>query len=79
MTSLEQLKALLASGEFHHATVRQNGNLHDGLWFYRVSPASPRGFEVAGCVNARTDAADVDEAYRVVAHTGISAGSYGNG
>jgi hypothetical protein len=76
---IEILRALLESGEFHHATYRGQGTVWEGLWFYRTSSSGFRGYEVAGCVNARLDADDLDAAHALVAHTGISVGSYGNG
>lgn len=79
MRALELLRDLLASGEFHHATYRCQGTVHEGLWFYRRSTDGFRGYDVAGCVNASLDAADLEEALKLVAHTGVSVGSYGNG
>lgn len=80
MTSLDRLRVLLASGEFHHATYRCVGTVHEGLWFYRKRSDGFRGYDVAGCVSKTLDTAeDLDEAHRLCAHTGISFGSYGNG
>lgn len=76
---LEQLRALVESGEFHHATYRCRGTVWEGLWFYRRDPAAPRGFSVAGCVNSGLDADALDAAFALVRGTGISVGSYGNG
>lgn len=76
-TALQQLKALIASGDFHHATYRCIGSLWEGLWFYRQSPNSFRGFEEAGCVLSGDP--DMDAAHEVVKGFGISVGSYGGG
>src|SRR5690349_4329613 len=46
--TLDELKALKESGEFHHATYRNFGTLHEGLWIYRRTPGFLRGFDVAG-------------------------------
>ena len=79
MSNLEQLEQLLASGEFHHATYRCIGTVHEGLWFYRKAPSAKRGFEVVGCINARADADVIEQAQELVKNTGVSLGSYGNG
>lgn len=77
---IDQLRALLESGEFHHATYRCQGTVHEGLWFYRKDPAGFRGYDVAGCVSKMLDTAeDLDAAHALVAHTGISVGAYGGG
>lgn len=75
--AIDKLRALLASGEFHHATYRCFGTVHEGLWFYRKSPDGFRGYDVVGAV-LRNDP-DLDAAHALVEHTGISVGSYGNG
>ena len=77
MSPLDTLRALLASGEFHHATYRCQGTVWEGLWFYRRSADGFHGYDVAGCV-PRGDP-DLDAAHALVAHTGISVGSYGRG
>lgn len=77
--SLEALKALLASGEFHHATYRNFGTLWEGLYFYRRDVNAARGFELAGAVNARMDADAMVEAESLVRATGVSVGAYGQG
>lgn len=80
MKPINQLRALLASGDFHHATYRCIGTVHEGLWFYRKDPNGWLGYNVAGCVSKLLDTPeDLDEAHRLVAHTGISVGSYGGG
>jgi len=77
--NLRQLKDLLDSGEFHHATYRDIGTLWEGLHFYRRAPSGHRGFEYAGCINAKRDASVMDEAQKLVKGTGVSVGSYGKG
>jgi hypothetical protein len=76
-TPLQELRELIASGEFHHATYRNIGTVWEGLWFYRRDPQGRRGFSVAGCVN-KADA-DIDAAHELVRGSGVSVGSYGNG
>ncbi len=77
MAPFEELKALVESGEFHHATYRNRGTVWEGLWFYRKDPAGLRGFSVVGCVS-KSDP-DTERAYDLLRGTGISVGSYGNG
>lgn len=76
--TLEQLKALLDSGEFHHATYRNFGTLWEGLWIYRKD-YSPKwvGYEPAGCF--AKDDPNLAAAEEMVRHTGISVGAYGRG
>jgi len=76
---LQQLKDLLDSGEFHHATYRNIGTVWEGLWFYKKASERSRGFEVAGCISAKVHSEVMDEAHALVRHTGVSVGSYGNG
>jgi len=75
--TINELKELLASGEFRHATYRPSSGLWSGLWIYRKAIDGFRGFEPAGFFS-RTDP-NLDAAERLVAHTGISVGAYGNG
>jgi hypothetical protein len=80
MSELDKLKALLASGEFHHATYRDHGRLFEGLHFYRKADEGFRGFVHAGIISKRYDtAADLQEAEELVRHTGVSVGAYGEG
>lgn len=76
---LAQLQALIASGEFHHATYRCQKTLWEGLWFYKRSEVGFRGYEPAGCIPK--DDPSLDAAYRAIKATGCgtSVGSYGNG
>ena len=74
---IETLRALLASGEFHHATYRCLGTVWEGLWFYRKSTDGFRGYEPAGCVGKNDP--DLDAAHTACAGTGISVGAYGSG
>ena len=75
--NMHVLRDLVERGNFHHATYRCQGSLWEGLWFYRRKPDGFRGYEVAGCI--LKDDPDLDEAYKLVAGTGVSLGSYGNG
>lgn len=74
--TLEQLKALLESGQFHHATYRNSGTLWEGLWIY-VKCDGFRGFGPAG--SFLKDSPELDVAHELVRHTGISVGAYGRG
>lgn len=75
--TIESLMELLASGQFHHATYRNQGTLWEGLWVYRKSETGFRGFESAGFFHRESALREGAEA--LVAHTGISLGSYGRG
>ena len=74
--TLDELKALKDSGEFHHATYRNFGTLWEGLWIYRRYDGL-RGFDVAGAFQKNDPNLPAAEA--MVADTGISVGSYGHG
>lgn len=76
---MDELKRLIDSGEFHHATYRCQGSLWEGLWIYRKSATGFRGYEPATCVYKNDPA--LDEAYRIInrAGHGTHLGSYGNG
>lgn len=80
ITELENLKALIESGDLHHATYRSKGTVWEGIWFYRRSSgplATMHGFEIAGCVN-KTDP-DLEEAFQVLAGKGMHVGCFGGG
>lgn len=79
--TLDQLKTLINSWEFHHATYRNRGTVWEGLWIYRNYDGA-RGFEPDGVFNCyKGDDPDLEEAYRLlkaIGH-GHSVGSYGKG
>jgi len=77
-THLQQLRDLLDSGEFHHASYRSQGSLWEGLWIYRKSATGFRGFETAGIAFMKADP-DLKAAEDMVRHTGVSVGAYGRG
>lgn len=77
MSPIDTLRALLARGEFHHATYRCEGTVWEGLWIYRKDADGFRGYSVVTCI--RKDSPDLETAYDLCAGTGISRGSYGNG
>ncbi len=74
---LDQLKALMENGEFHHATYRCMNSLWEGLWIYKRSEIGFRGFEPIGCFYKASP--DLDAAHKLVAHTGVSVGAFGQG
>jgi hypothetical protein len=76
MTKLQELQALVADGQFHHATYRNLGTIWEGLWIYRNYDGL-RGFEPCMCF-PKGDA-DLDRAYEELRGTGISLGAYGQG
>jgi len=75
--SLSELRQLIDSGEFHHATYRDFGKCHEGLHIYRRDPNGYRGYAHAGAVFH--DSPDLRAAESMVAGFGMSVGSYGNG
>jgi hypothetical protein len=77
MKPIEQLRQLLGSGEFHHATYRSKGTVWEGLWFYNRDVNGFRGYCAFGCV--RKDDPDFNQAMELVRSTGMSVGSYGAG
>lgn len=74
---IDALKALVDSGEFHHATYRNQGTLWEGLWFYKRSEAGFRGYEIVGCI--LKDDPDLEDGWRLVKGTGVSLGCFGEG
>jgi len=76
--TIEALKALLASGGFHHATYRDHGTVWEGLWIYGNADDGFRGYKPVGSFG-KNDPLLLDAAYALVRGTGVSFGSYGNG
>ena len=76
MDTIKELKDLLASGEFHHATYRDFGTVWEGLWIYRKCDGL-RGFKPALCFFKGNP--ELPAAENLVRGTGISVASYGNG
>jgi hypothetical protein len=74
--TIEQLKNLLSSGQFDHATYREIGSIWEGLYIY-AKEDSKIGFNLVGSFNVADGLAD--EAHELVRHTGVSVGSRGNG
>jgi hypothetical protein len=74
---LQELKSILDSDEFHHATYRNVGTLWEGLWIYRKNENGFQGFEPAG--NFSKSSADLDAAHDLCGMTGISFGARGEG
>lgn len=74
---LSELKRLVDSGEFHHATYRNIGTLWEGLHIYRKAATGFRGFEGIGYFPKGDP--ELDAAHDLVRHTGVSVGAYGRG
>ncbi len=74
--NITELKALVDSGEFHHATYRNQGSIWEGLYIYKRYHGL-RGFDVAGQFGKGS--AELSAAHDLVAHTGVSVGEYGGG
>jgi hypothetical protein len=77
--TIDELKQLQASGEFHHATYRDIGKCWEGLYIYRRGPNGFRGFTLAGSFNNyhRARNAECEAAMDLI--KGLHVGSYGNG
>jgi len=75
--TLDELKNLIDSGEFHHATYGNFSTLWEGLWIYRRSPTGFRGFDVFG--SFLRDDPNLPAAEAMVNKTGYSVGAYGCG
>ncbi len=73
--TLETLKQIQESGEFHHATYRNFGTLWEGLWIYVKDPAGFRGFSVFGSFPKSHP--DLETA--ISQCKGSSVGAYGQG
>jgi hypothetical protein len=73
---LKSLRTLLANGTFHHATYRNRGTLWEGLWVYAKFNGA-RGFQPVFAF--LKDEPELEQAYAIVRHTGVSVGSYGKG
>lgn len=75
--TIDELKALKASGRFHHATYRDIGTIWEGLYIYANSHYGLHAFELEGCFGK--DNVELEAAYDVVRSSGVSVGAYGNG
>lgn len=76
--AIEDLQCLLDSGQFHHATYRCQGTVWEGLWIYCKDPNGFRGYSVYMSFPV-SNKESCDLVHKMLAHTGISVGSYGNG
>ena len=76
--TLNELKALRASGKFHHATYREHGTIWEGLYIYENADDGFRGFKLTASFS-KNDPLLLDAAYAIVRNSGVSFGSYGNG
>lgn len=75
--TIQELKELLESKNFHHATYRDIGTLWEGLWIYRKNQDGFQNFEPVGAFSKNSPF--LDEAYKLLRNTGISVGRYGAG
>lgn len=75
--TLDQLKDLIESGKFHHATYRNVGTLWEGLHIYQRNPQGFRGYEHIGAF--LKDNPNLKVAENMVAKFGTSFGAYGRG
>ncbi len=80
--TVDELKALQASGQFHHATYKDVGKCCEGLYIYvRATEVEGgfRGFKLAGSFNNywRSPNSECETAMQLI--RGLHVGSYGNG
>ena len=75
--AIADLKALVESGEFHHATYRNQGTLWEGLHIYKRDPNGFRGYSLVD--SFLKDSPELEAAYELTRGTGISVGSFGQG
>ena len=73
--TINELKQLQESGEFHHATYRDFGTLWEGLWIYRKSSTGFRGYAPAGRFAPNTP--ELEEAEKLCLGTHV--GAFGKG
>jgi hypothetical protein len=76
--TLTELRTMLDSGTFHHATYRDIGKLWEGLFIYAIAEDDLWiGYRLAGSFGK--DDPDLAAAEDMVRHTGISVGAFGQG
>lgn len=79
VNTLEDLKALIDSGQFHHATYRRNGNMMDGWYIYAKEDNGFNGFVLVGSFIEDAGSEIELAVHAIVRDTGYSIGSYGGG
>jgi len=77
VVTLDDLRELIARGDFDHATYRDFGKCWEGLNIYRRDPTGWGGARHCGVFHRGHP--DLPEAERIVAPYGTSVGSRGNG
>jgi hypothetical protein len=77
--TIQELQTLLQTGQFHHATYRNQGTLWEGLHIYYRDPEGFRGFRHAGFFSSRSQPEELITAENLCRGTGISLGAYGQG
>lgn len=79
MAAVDKINSWKASGEFHHATFRQQGARSD-LYVYLKKTNGFNGFDLAKLSLSSWDEPSVwESAQAAVSSTGYSVGSYGRG
>ena len=83
--TLDDLRDLIASGKFHHATVRNGrGRCWDGMYIYEAGngPGFFRGFRLVGSFPigwGDQEDPTMTAAYEMVKGSGVSSNAYGEG
>lgn len=72
--TIEELKILMESGNFYHATMRTD--FARGLHIYAKEDNKFNGFKPVGYFSSVYNKEECDEAYKIVRGTGIYEGSY---
>lgn len=75
MTTINDLKQLQQSGQYHHATYRNQGTVWEGLYIYERDTTGFQGYRLWGAFHK--DNPDLGAAMEML--RGISVGAYGNG
>jgi hypothetical protein len=72
--TIEELKKLMSSGEFHHATMRTD--FARGLHIYAKEDNKFNGFKPVGYFSSVYNKEECERAYQITRNTGIYEGSY---
>ena len=79
VNTIEDLKALIESGQFHHATLRHGGTLMEGWHIYAKEDNGFNGFVHVGSFIDKVGSEMERAVHALVRSTGYSVGCYGGG
>jgi len=75
--TVADVKKLIETNEFHHASYRDIGTIWEGWHVYVKDTNGFNGFLLVGCIGKNHP--EIEQAYQLLRNTGYSVGSYGNG